>query len=74
MFAELSARAAAAGDPRLVVSFPITVPGNFSEDEITELLARQGYTRIHARDGSLLHVVQDRFRLAGAEHAVPAEL
>ncbi|MDD3327395.1 MAG: excinuclease ABC subunit UvrA [Zoogloea sp.] len=69
VFAELSARAAAAGDPRLVVSFPVTVPGNFSEDEITELLARQGYTRIHARDGSLLHVVQDRFRLAGAEHA-----
>jgi excinuclease ABC subunit A len=69
VFAELSARAAAAGDPRLVVSFPVTVPANFSEDEITELLARQGYTRIHARDGSLLHVVQDRFRLAGAEHA-----
>ena len=69
VFADLSARAAAAGDPRLVVSFPVTVPASFSEDEITELLARQGYTRIHARDGSLLHVVQDRFRLAGAEHA-----
>ncbi|WP_300435934.1 excinuclease ABC subunit UvrA [Zoogloea sp.] len=69
IFADLSARAAAAGDPRLVVSFPVTVPASFGEDEIAGLLAQQGYTRIHARDGAVLHVVQDRFRLAGAEHA-----
>jgi len=69
IFADLSARAAAAGDPRLVVSFPVTVPGNFSDEEITGLLAQQGYTRIHARDGDTLHVVQDRFRLGNAEHA-----
>ncbi|MBP7394183.1 MAG: excinuclease ABC subunit A, partial [Zoogloea sp.] len=69
IFADLSARAAAAGDPRLVVSFPVTVPASFGEDEIAGLLAQQGYTRIHARDGAVLHVVQDRFRLAGAERA-----
>ncbi|MBL8458634.1 MAG: excinuclease ABC subunit A, partial [Zoogloea sp.] len=69
IFEDLSARAAAAGDPRLVVSFPVTVPGNFSDEEITGLLAQQGYTRIHARDGDVLHVVQDRFRLGNAEHA-----
>ncbi|MBS0369358.1 MAG: excinuclease ABC subunit UvrA [Proteobacteria bacterium] len=69
IFADLAARAAAAGDPRLVVSFPVTVPTSFSDEEIAGLLAQQGYTRIHARDGEQLDVVQDRFRLGNAEHA-----
>ena len=69
IFAELTDKAAAAGDPRLVVSFPVTVPANFTPDEIASLLAGQGYTRIHARDGEVLDVVQDRFRLGNAEHA-----
>ena len=43
--ADLSARAAAAGDPRLLITFPVTVPANFSFEEVRELLARQGYTR-----------------------------
>ncbi|HEY2275193.1 MAG TPA: hypothetical protein VGH61_06805, partial [Steroidobacteraceae bacterium] len=43
--ADLAARARAAGDPRLVLSFPVPVPGNFTEAEVRELLARQGYTR-----------------------------
>ena len=64
-------------DLRLVVSFPVKVPANFTEDEITGLLDRQGYTRIHARDsgsdGVTLHVVQDRFRLSNAEPARVAE-
>ena len=63
----LSARAAAAGDPRLVISFPVTVPENYSEAEITALLEQQGYTRIHAREGSTLRVVQDRLRASTAE-------
>ncbi len=45
MYADLAARARAAGDPRLVLSFPVPVPGNFTEAEVRELLARQGYTR-----------------------------
>jgi len=49
---------------RVVITFPVPVPGNFSEQEVRELLARQGYTRIHARDGEVLEVVQDRLRLA----------
>jgi excinuclease ABC subunit A len=65
--ADLEARAAAAGDPRLVVTFPVPVPKNFDEAEVLALLERQGYTRIHARDGEVLHVVQDRLRLGGAE-------
>src|SRR5512140_1609156 len=62
----LSARSAAAGDPRLVLTFPVTVPANFSEGEVAALLQQQGYTRIHARKGSTLAVVQDRFRLGTA--------
>src|SRR5215469_1465586 len=45
IYADLAARAHAAGDPRLVLSFPVPVPGNFTEPEVRELLARQGYTR-----------------------------
>jgi excinuclease ABC subunit A len=69
IFAEMSERAAAGGDPRLVIAFPIDVPKNFSEEEITRLLQAQGYTRIHHRDGSRLEVVQDRVKMSSAEKA-----
>src|SRR6186713_2310620 len=36
--AEMAARAAAAGDPRLVIAFPVDVPRNFTEEEVTKLL------------------------------------
>jgi excinuclease ABC subunit A len=71
--AEISRRADKAGDPRLVVTFPITVPHNFSEQEVMQLLEAQGYTRIHDRRGDVLDVVQDRFRLSKAEPARVAE-
>ncbi|MDO9598888.1 MAG: excinuclease ABC subunit A, partial [Azoarcus sp.] len=75
--ADLARRAADAGDPRLVICFPVTVPKNFSEAEITGLLNVQGYTRIHRRDegadGDVLQVVQDRFRFSSAESARVAE-
>jgi excinuclease ABC subunit A len=45
IYADLNARAAAAGDPRLLITFPVAVPANFSVEEVRELLARQGYTR-----------------------------
>src|SRR5690349_20432164 len=45
IYADLAERARAAGDPRLALSFPVPVPGNFTEAEVRELLARQGYTR-----------------------------
>jgi len=71
--ADLAQRCEAAGDPRLAVCFPVTVPKNFSEDEVTALLNAQGYTRIQSResgsDGDVLQVVQDRFRLSGADPA-----
>ncbi len=67
IYAALKTRAALAGDPRLVITFPITVPANFSEAEVQQMLGHQGYTRIHARAGALLEVVQDRTRFSAAD-------
>ncbi len=44
--AQLDALCAAA-DPRLVVTFPVNVPGNFTEDEVRGFLEQQGYTRVY---------------------------
>jgi len=54
IYSELEERLTAAGwrDSRLVVTFPVPVPHNFSETEVLELLAKQGYTRVFARSES----------------------
>ncbi|MDA8164841.1 MAG: excinuclease ABC subunit UvrA, partial [Desulfobacteraceae bacterium] len=44
----------------LLVTFPVTVPANFSEEEVKGFLAGQGYTRIHRQEGSRIEVIQDR--------------
>src|SRR5512140_3475360 len=67
VYATLEQRVASLDDPRLLVTFPVAIPANFSEDEVVKLLEQQGYTRIHARSPGQLEVVQDRFRLGGAE-------
>ncbi|HEY1899401.1 MAG TPA: excinuclease ABC subunit UvrA [Steroidobacteraceae bacterium] len=46
ILADMQQRAAAAGDPRLLLCFPVPVLRTFSEAEVRELLARQGYIRI----------------------------
>ena len=73
IYADGMARAAAAGDPRVYVCFPVTVPKNFKEAEVRKLLESQGYSRIHGRihspQGDTLEVVQDRLRLGNAERA-----
>jgi excinuclease ABC subunit A len=69
----IAERAAAAGDPRLAVTAPVTVPDNFTDAEVQGWLERQGYTRIHARDGNVLQVVQDRFRAGNAGESRIAE-
>ena len=69
IYADLQARAGQAGDPRLVITFRVEVPKNFSEEEILRLLEGQGYTRIHARSAQRMEVVQDRLRLGTAERA-----
>jgi len=45
IYADLTARAAVAGDPRLLITFPVPVPANFTEAEVRGLLEKQGYTR-----------------------------
>src|SRR5712691_5247711 len=67
VYEQLSARAKAAGDPRLVLTFPVTVPKNFREEEVHALLKAQGYDRIHARRDDVLEVVQDRLRMSPAD-------
>ena len=76
----LRERAAAAGDPRVLVCFAVTVPVNFTEDEIRQHLLAQGYTRVHSRQAvagdpqqTELLVIQDRFRVDGVEAGRLAE-
>jgi excinuclease ABC subunit A len=70
---DIAQRAAAANDPRLIITFPVPVPDNFDEAEVLKLLEAQGYTRIHARQPGRVDVVQDRFRFSNAESARVAE-
>ena len=37
---------------RLILTFPVTVPDNFTEEEVMDLLGKQGYTRIHGKEGN----------------------
>ena len=69
ILAELARVSRESGDPRLLVTFPVTVPKNFTQAEITALLAGQGYTRIHEQRGNTLQVIQDRFRWSAIEPA-----
>ena len=69
IYADLAFRSQAAGDPRLIITFPVTVPKNFSEAEVKELLERQGYTRVHGKTGDTLEIVQDRLRFSTGERA-----
>ena len=54
---------------RVLVTFPVAVPENFEEAEVLKLLEQQGYTRVHARDGRMLEIVQDRIRWGGADRS-----
>ncbi|MDX1607255.1 MAG: hypothetical protein R3202_13770, partial [Candidatus Competibacterales bacterium] len=51
-----------AGTP-VMLAFRVTIPDNFGEDEIRDLLGRQGYARVETLADGTLRVVQDRFRL-----------
>lgn len=73
-------RCAEHNDPRLVVTFAIEIPANFSEEEVAGFLQGQGYTRIHGqarastkKDQKTIDVVQDRFRLSNTEPERVAE-
>ncbi len=51
-----------ASGQRIHVCLPIRVPHNFAEEEIVQLLAQQGYTRIQNRQDDKVEVIQDRLR------------
>ncbi|MDE1948835.1 MAG: excinuclease ABC subunit UvrA, partial [Burkholderiales bacterium] len=71
IYADLVARAAAAGDPRLVFTFPVELPADTSAAQQEQWLAASGFTRVQAEriEGprKILDVVADRVRIAGAE-------
>ncbi|MBQ0960089.1 excinuclease ABC subunit UvrA [Ideonella sp. 4Y11] len=71
--ADLATRAAAAGDPRLVITFPVELPANTSAEEVEQWLLAGGFSRVQAErvsgDKKLLDVVADRFRFSSAERA-----
>src|SRR6202521_4151238 len=58
IYSALREASGAAGDPRLVVTFPITVPHNFSDAEVLRLLEALAYTRFLSRSDTVLQVVQ----------------
>src|SRR3954471_10286899 len=64
-----------AGDPRLVMTFPVELPASTTPEEVEQWLAASGFTRVQAeREVStvtgprkVLDVVADRFRIQGTE-------
>ena len=76
IYAELMARTTQ-DDPRLVVTFPVELPGGTTPDEVEQWLAASGFTRVQAErevatptgPRKVLDVVADRFRLQNTEKA-----
>ncbi|HXW65604.1 MAG TPA: excinuclease ABC subunit UvrA [Burkholderiaceae bacterium] len=67
---ELLRRCDEVGQLRVLITFPVRVPANFTSEEIRDHLRAQGYNRVHARhqdaaDGAALtlDVLRDRMRL-----------
>ncbi len=50
IYKQLGALSQAANDPRLILTFAIQVPSNYSEEEVKHFLEQQGFTRIHAEE------------------------
>jgi excinuclease ABC subunit A len=75
ILATLREPVAAAGDPRLLVTFDVPIPEKLPVAELRKLLEAQGYVRFSdaAPGAKVLTVVQDRFRLANADSGRVAE-
>jgi len=76
IYADLVQRAAAQGDPRVAITFPVELPANTTADEVAQWLSSSGFTRIHGErtikddkgaERKLLDVVADRFRVGNVE-------
>jgi excinuclease ABC subunit A len=69
--AEIARRAAEAGDPRLVFTFPVELPADTTAEQQEQWLAASGFTRVQAERvvgaRKVLDVVADRFRFANTE-------
>ncbi len=48
IYAELARRAAASGNPRLVLTFPVELPADTTAEEVAQWLSASGFTRVHA--------------------------
>ena len=48
IYATMLRQAAAQGDPRLVLTFPVELPAQTSAEELAQWLSASGFTRIHA--------------------------
>ena len=75
IYADLVKRAAAQGDPRVAITFPVELPANTTAEEVTQWLSTSGFTRVHGErtikdekgERKLLDVVADRFRVGNVE-------
>jgi len=47
---------------RVMVTFQVPIPENFSAAEVSDWLARQGYTRVHQQSDTTIDVIQDRLK------------
>jgi excinuclease ABC subunit A len=67
----------APNEPRLVLTFPVELPGGTSDEEVTQWLSASGFTKVQAErevatpagPRKVLDVVADRFRFSHAERA-----
>jgi excinuclease ABC subunit A len=53
----------------ILITFPVTIPHNFSIDEVKAMLEKQGYQRLHRETETMLEVVQDRVPLTPSNRA-----
>ena len=71
--AELQARCAQAGDPRIVLTFAAELPGGTTAEQMQQWLSASGFTKVQAErevEGrKQLDVVADRFRMSRVERA-----
>ena len=48
IYADLVARAVAAGDPRVVITFPVELPESVTPAEVEQWLSASGFSRVHS--------------------------
>ena len=59
IYTELARLAAAQGNPRLVLTFPVELPAQTSAEELAQWLSASGFTRVHAEREMSLELGSD---------------